>query len=164
MAYITVANGDLQYEKKLPTSIWGFDSDGLNILIDVWEDSLEDVKLRALEEATRIIDSFEYDGYPTTPEQEYEFPRNGANSIPKSVNDATMELAVELLKRNIAKQNMNPWLSNAIDNNAKQAQIGVADTREFYIMRDPTSYYKIVHPYLKLWLKGRYNTTSRRAL
>lgn len=162
MAYITESEANTQYATVLPTSVWGFDNEGLNILIDVWEDATPQVREKALEEATRIIDSFTYDGHKTDEGQEYEFPRMGQASTPKKVKDATLALAVHLLKRHVVKENMNPWLSLSIDSGVKQAQVGVADTREFYIMKEEKTYYQVVHPYLKLWLKGRYNTSEWR--
>lgn len=75
-----------------------------------WTDAEPELKARALISATRRLDtSFIWEGYKTESDQPLEFPRAGIkldsylvdnDSIPPKIAQATMELAICLLKEN----------------------------------------------------------------
>lgn len=160
MAYITQVEAVTQYAERLPVVIWGFDAGGEDTLIDVWVDSTIAEQDKALSEATRVIDSFNYDGYKTADGQSSEFPRNGANSIPKEVKDATLELAIHILKELKITENSNPWIARGRDVNATRIETVVAEARESVSFGKSKTYYTVVHPYLKRWVKGRYRSVD----
>ena len=160
MAYITEMVANTQYAERLPVVVWGFDAQGEDTLIDIWDDADTTTRTQALTEATRIIDSFTYDGAKTEASQSSEFPRNGANNIPKEVKDATLELAIYILKELTITQNSNPWVARGRDVNATRIESVVAEARESVSFGESKTYYAVIHPYLKRWLKGRYRSTE----
>lgn len=160
MAYITETVANSQYAARLPVVVWGFSAQGDDTLIDVWDDASATQREQALTEATRIIDSFTYDGAKTEPSQDSEFPRNGSNTIPKEVKDACLELAIHVLKELTITENSNPWVARGRDVNATRIESVVAEARESVSFGPSKGVYLILHPYLKRWLKGRYGVSQ----
>lgn len=160
--YITVSEADTKYASRLPISLWVSDQQtGDETLMDIWDEATEDTKARALGEAARIIDSFDYDGYKTADDQSGEFPRNGKASIPKEVKEATFELALVLLRRMLILDTAEPYIARGKYYNAEQVNTSVAESRDQYIFfRDNFNPYKVIHPYLKRWLKGRFRSVE----
>lgn len=159
--YLTLSQASQHYEEILPESIWGFDSNGQDILIDLWEDSTEDIQEKALTQATSIIDSFLYDGTKNDPNQQHQFPRNGQASVPNEVKKATMALALALIKQYLVHQNIQPWMAKGMYVNASRIESLVAEARESVSLREQEKgYYTIIHPYLKRWLKGRFRSVD----
>lgn len=160
-SYLTVAQADSHYQNILPVAIWGYDSEGLDILIDLWEDSTTPIKERALTQATSIIDSFLYDGVKNDPNQSHQFPRNSQPSVPQEVQQATMALTLSLLKQHLVHENIQPWIAKGMYVNASRIESLVAEARESLSLREQEKgYYTIIHPYLKRWLKGRYRSVD----
>jgi hypothetical protein len=63
----------------------------------VWKESLEEDKVAALREATRLIDRLNFKGMKTTSEQFKQFPRSGDLSVPVDIEVACYEIAIMLL-------------------------------------------------------------------
>ena len=66
---------------------------------EVWEQTDESTKEKALQQATRTIDRQLLRGRKTNPEQELAFPRYPDTEIPKEVQEACCEEALALLER-----------------------------------------------------------------
>ena len=100
-SYSTVAEADAYHEARLDS--------------DTWDNAIPDLKVRALITATRLLDEhMDWDGSPTTSEQNLAWPRVAAfdcegylydhlgrviesNEIPQKLKDATVEFARLLL-------------------------------------------------------------------
>lgn len=160
MAYLTTSVATTMYAKRLPISVWVFDQNGEDSLADVWADADATTQEQALSEATRVIDSLTYDGKPSSEGQESEFPRNGSTSIPKEVKDATLELALFLMKEHLAHDNTNPWVQRGRYVGATRIESVIAEGRESVSFGSTRSYYAVIHPYLKRWLKGNYRSVD----
>ena len=81
--YITVADAEIYFGERLNS--------------DVWEDSSESDKLKALITSTRAIDTLNYIGTKTDEDQERQFPRDDETTIPTGIETATCECAIALL-------------------------------------------------------------------
>ncbi len=64
---------------------------------EAWDEATEVDKYRALVTATRAINNLRFVGQKATVNQENEFPRLGQTVVPKSIKEATCELALQLL-------------------------------------------------------------------
>ena len=64
----------------------------------LWEIASEDTKKRALIQATRAINTLRFAGSKSDETQPLEWPRNGEETIPEVVQQATYEEAFALLK------------------------------------------------------------------
>lgn len=65
---------------------------------DAWDDASTTTQLKALKQATREMDVFEYAGFKTDAEQPNEFPREGDTDVPIEVQQACCEVAIALLE------------------------------------------------------------------
>ena len=83
--YITIDDADTYFSERLRTSAW-----------DNTSDSGGD-KLKALLEATRMIDRLNFAGTKTSSTQENEFPRNDETTVPIDIQYACAEIAIKLL-------------------------------------------------------------------
>lgn len=82
--YITEADADIHFAERTDTS--------------VWDSALSPDKVKALKEATRIIDDLNFVGEKNDPvNQVREFPRNDDTAVPEEVQRATAEVAITLL-------------------------------------------------------------------
>lgn len=75
----------------------GDDYFALKLNSDAWDNAEENDRLKALTEATKIIDSFNYIGDKTSEAQENEFPRGGDLTVPAEIQGACFEIALKLL-------------------------------------------------------------------
>lgn len=82
-AYITNGDADLYFESRLDS--------------DLWDETNETNKTKALATATRLIDRLNFEGDKTDDDQSLEFPRGGDTSIPQDIKDACCEIAYALL-------------------------------------------------------------------
>lgn len=64
---------------------------------DVWEETQEADKLKALNSATFRIDSLGFAGKKTDESQEHEFPRGGASEVPTPIKQACALIAQALI-------------------------------------------------------------------
>lgn len=64
---------------------------------DNWDNANATDRLKSLKMATRLIDSLNFQGEMTDPNQANQFPRGGDTDVPKAIKDATCELALALL-------------------------------------------------------------------
>lgn len=62
-----------------------------------WTNGTEDDKLRALAQATELVDQFDFIDDKADPEQELEFPRTGQSEVPVTIRRATYLIAQSLL-------------------------------------------------------------------
>ncbi len=62
-----------------------------------WDDEIIVNKLKALKQATRIIDRLQFSGTKTDPTQLLEFPRNGDLVVPDDIMIACAEIGINLL-------------------------------------------------------------------
>lgn len=81
--YGTVLGGDSYFETRLRTHDW--------------DTATEEDKLKSLYEATRIIDTLNFAGCKTDPDQLLQFPRDEETEVPNAVVQATYEIAIVLL-------------------------------------------------------------------
>ncbi len=82
--YITEADADIHFGEKTNTS--------------VWDNTASPDKVKALKEATRLIDDLNFVGEKNDPiNQVREFPRNDDVVVPEEVQRATAEVAIALL-------------------------------------------------------------------
>jgi hypothetical protein len=72
-----------------------FDDSRLNA--EAWDDSSSEKQLKALKQATRMIDRLSFKGTKTYLDQINEFPRCGLFVIPQDIQIACCELALTLL-------------------------------------------------------------------
>jgi hypothetical protein len=72
-----------------------FDDSRLNA--EAWDDSSSEKQLKALKQATRMIDRLSFKGAKTYIDQINEFPRCGLFVIPQDIQIACCELALTLL-------------------------------------------------------------------
>ncbi len=84
LSYVTLREAELYLEYHLKKAIW--------------DNSTADEQRSALVTATRSIDRLPFKGYPTSETQKLRFPRDGAVSVPNSIKEACIELAVILLE------------------------------------------------------------------
>lgn len=64
----------------------------------LWEVTSADIKTKALVTATRAINRLRFAGSKSAESQPLEFPRNGQETLPEELQQATYEEALELLK------------------------------------------------------------------
>lgn len=64
---------------------------------DAWDDATEDQQLKALKQASRLIDSLNYIDDKASPTQEHAFPRTGRTGVPQEIQLACIELALDIL-------------------------------------------------------------------
>lgn len=92
-SYSSPTDGDAYFSQKMFTTAWG--------------NAITSRKQLALNDATRIINLFNYTGCKTSPTQPFEFPRKGIllqgilldkDSVPSDILAAQYELALALLK------------------------------------------------------------------
>ena len=83
--YITEEDADAYFDERLRTSPWD----------DTTESSGD--RLRALKEATRLIDRLNFKGDKTSSTQEREFPREEETTVPTDIQYACAEIALKLL-------------------------------------------------------------------
>lgn len=81
--YLTVDDAQMYFDDRLNTS--------------PWDDSSDIDKLKALKQATRLINNLRFIGYKTDVSQDNEFPRGGDALPPRVIQEATCELALQLL-------------------------------------------------------------------
>jgi len=81
MSYVTVVDAQLYFDKRLNTAAW----------------DTSDEQLKALENATLIIDRLAFKGSRTEESQDNEFPRDGDTTVPTEIQYATAEIALALL-------------------------------------------------------------------
>lgn len=82
-SYCDVAYGDIYFETRYPSSVWDAASDA--------------DKLKALYQATALIDNLSFTGDKYDSDQELEFPRGDDTEIPTNIKKAACELAYALL-------------------------------------------------------------------
>lgn len=92
-SYITVEEAQDYFDAKLGT--------------DAWDSSTDDEKLKALKNATVLINRLNFKGYKTISNQGNEFPRDGSSIVPQPILDATCELALVLLDGASVNQEMS---------------------------------------------------------
>ena len=83
MNYYTIAEADAYFATRVNSNLW--------------TDSSNADKTKALTQATRIIDSLAYSGEQTDSDQENEFPRGGDTTAPEKIGFACAEIAFALL-------------------------------------------------------------------
>lgn len=159
--YISVAQADTRYANRLPTYIRVVE-DNEFVPFDVWADSETAEKEQALKDATRWIDSFEYDGHKLSEEQDNEFPRKGQTQVPEQVNIATLDLAIHLLQRYHSLKNEPAHVAFMRQSNINVYTMDVMESRERGEIQEEKTVYAVIRPYLKLWMKGRYSLTRWR--
>lgn len=81
--YGSIQGGDLYFSKRLR--------------IDDWETATPQNKIRALYEATSIIETLNFRGYKAVATQRLQFPRGSDTEIPEAINNAAYEIAILLL-------------------------------------------------------------------
>ena len=69
----------------------------LRLRSQAWDDATDDDKVKALTEATDIIDQLNFAGDKTDSDQENQFPRSGDSDIPDAIKQAACEIAKALL-------------------------------------------------------------------
>ncbi len=83
--YATESEADVHFGERTDTS--------------AWDSAASPDKVKALKEATRIIDDLNYVGEKNDPvNQVREFPRNDDTVVPEEVQRATAEVAIALLQ------------------------------------------------------------------
>lgn len=82
--YGSIAGGDRYFSEVIYGQLW---------LI-----STVDKKRKAMVTATKMLEQLPFQGYPTEEAQALSFPRNGETATPTPVEEATYELALQLLK------------------------------------------------------------------
>lgn len=82
-SYIDVSGADNYFSTRLNS--------------DIWDDSTNTDKQKALIEATRLIDNLNFEGTKHTTAQTLQFPRGDDTVIPNDIKIATCELAISLL-------------------------------------------------------------------
>jgi len=81
--YITVDDAQLYFDERLNTG--------------AWDEASDDDRLKALKQATRLINNLNFIGQKLDNTQPNEFPRLGQPTTPDCIGDATCELALQLL-------------------------------------------------------------------
>lgn len=162
--YITEAQGDTIYAESMPAFIHYLDENDDFQMFDVWNDADATNRNAALVQATRLIDSFEYDGKKNTDTQENQFPRNGQIGIPVEVRRATFALAIELLTRYYQRVYTDPVQQQYLDNGATDINLRVNNAQEDVKYSEKQSMEVVARPYLKKWIKGRFSTIARKPL
>lgn len=113
MSYSTEVEGDTYFALKLNAS--------------TWDDATSGDKVKALSEATLIIDKLDFSGAVTTEGQANEFPRDEATVVPDAIKNANNEIAYALL------DGIDP---NIEYENLKMISQGYANVRSTYDRRD----------------------------
>lgn len=62
-----------------------------------WDNATDSQRTKALVHATRLIDSLNYRGSKASSTQELEFPREDDTSVPTTIQEACLEIALALL-------------------------------------------------------------------
>lgn len=81
--YGSVQGGDLYFSKRLR--------------VDDWETAADQDKVKALYEATSIIEALNFRGYKSDAGQRLQFPRGSDTEVPEAINNAAYEIAILLL-------------------------------------------------------------------
>lgn len=166
--YITKSQADSRYQKILPWKVTVLqEPDEYTPLseftrFDVWDDSDTTTQERALDHATRYINSFEYIGKKKDSGQDNKFPRDFQDEIPEPVKSATMELALFFLKQQIIAD-------EAPINRQRMKEFGVdtfwqeiGDTRERVEIGEQETPFPLLKHWLGGFLKGSYSIRSLR--
>ena len=86
---------------------------GLDSLYDPWFDTTEEVKVKALESATRMMMRLPWAGLPATATQRLWHPVAGETAIPERLKEACALIAVELLRgKEVEKEYLSVALSS----------------------------------------------------
>lgn len=163
MSYVTLASGTTRYESFIPVQVRTLDTNNEFIGFDVWDDASDSIKQRALNQATKYIDSFTYNGEKKVSTQDKQFPRKGQDTVPEEVKDACFILTLELLKRNIVHIESPDQVQRYKDIGVENYSVTISNASESVTFKEEESLFKLVHPYLKKWMKGGYNITKRTA-
>jgi|SRR5690606_2438471 len=92
-AYLTVEEAQDYYDSKLGTA--------------AWDDATDEEKLKALKNATMLINRLNFNGTKSVTTQANAFPRDGEVVVPQNILDATCELALVLLDGYDPNEEMN---------------------------------------------------------
>jgi hypothetical protein len=92
-----------------------------------WDSASDDDKLKALKQATGLINNLRFRGYRSDPTQPNEFPRSGSMVVPDAIAKATCELALVLLDQ----VDPNLEIENTPITSEKYAMAGASYDRDF---------------------------------
>lgn len=159
MRYITEQQATTRYNNMLPRLLHVADGQGGFELFDVWTDSNSDEREKALDEATRYIDSFVYDGEKANPNQDNEFPRKGQTPLPEEVKQGCFELALFFLTEYKAKEFTDGYRAKMLQDGIDNGTITLADSSERMVFAEKKDPRKVIYPYIKRWIKGKYHIT-----
>jgi hypothetical protein len=82
--YVTVVEADQYFDQRLWTQ--------------VWDEATAENKLKALIQATRLIDNLSFASAKTDEDQANEFPRNDQDEVPNEIKAACCEIAISLIE------------------------------------------------------------------
>lgn len=158
MRYISESQASNRYSSRLPVNLHIVLEGGEFELFDIWEDSDIETREKALDQATKYIDSFVYDGEKSDPDQDNEFPRKGQKQLPEEIKDCTLELALFYLFEYHSKRTRDGYRARLLDDGVENGTITIAEHSErlVFTRRDPK---EVVLPYIRRWLKGSYRMT-----
>lgn len=161
--YITESEAFSRYNKILPWKVTALSPQSDFTRSDVWDDSEPGMRERALDHATRYINSFEYIGKKKDSEQDNKFPRDFQDEVPEPVKSATLELALFFLKHQIIADEAPINRQRMREFGVKTFWQEIGDTRERVEMSEQK---ETPLPILKHWLggflKGSYTIRSIR--
>lgn len=160
--YLSLAQADARYASRLPTKVFTIDEHGEDILVDVWVDSTPAEREKALFDATLYIDSFQYDGQKKDPNQEKAFPRKGQDAVPEEVLRCTMDLAIHFLKEYKVREYSDAYRTRLFDEGITKFDKDIGSFSESNTKTESNKPLKILRPYLKKWLTGRFSTSRWR--
>lgn len=158
--YLSLAQADTRYTRRLPTKIFTVTDEGEELLFDVWADASTDEREQALFEATIFIDSFVFDGEKADKSQEKAFPRKGQAEIPEEVLKCTMDLALFYLKEYMLRVYGDANRQRLLDEGVTGYSLRIGDYQEQVSEYNTVTPQSILRPYLNKWITGRYYTSA----
>jgi len=127
-AYCTIAEADAYFSGRLNT--------------DAWDDATSGDQVKALVQATRMIDRLNFKGEMTDEDQQFQFPRDDDTLVPEDIKYACSEIALALL------DGVDPELEF---DNLRMVSQGYANVRSTYDKDSPPQHFVAGIPSVTAW-------------